>query len=286
MTPRRQARELGAARVARRAVNNPPPGAIRIGTSGWLYKAWRGGAFYPQGLKQREEFAYYAKHFDTVEINGSFYRLPIEGAPERWRRQAPKGFVYAWKYPRWLTHYYRLKDPADSYARVFGRMRGLGDRQGPVLFQLPPGLRIDRDRLANAIMLLPRGVRAAYEFRHPSWYDPSVFSLLAEHDAALCISDHADAPAPWERVASWSYIRGHGASGRYHGAYGEAVLEAWAERIQALAARGDDVFCYFDNDVEAAAPADALRLKALVRKFSPQRFGHQRPAAALEQDRS
>lgn len=238
--------------------------AIRIGTSGWLYKHWRGGAFYPRGLKQREEFAFYASRFDTVEINGSFYRLPAEGAPEKWRAQAGENFIYAWKYPRWLTHYYRLKDPAESYARVFARMDGLGAREGPVLFQLHPRMAKDRERLATALKLLPRGKRAAYEFRHPSWYEADIFSLMAEHDAALCISDHCDAPAPWEAPASWVYVRGHGPGGRYHGRYGEAALGRLARRVRAWSRGGKDVFCYFDNDIGAAAPKDARRLQELL----------------------
>lgn len=237
---------------------------IRIGASGWLYKHWRGGAFYPRGLRQREEFAYYATRFDTVEINGSFYRVPVESAPARWREQAPPDFLYAWKYPRWLTHYYKLKDPADSYKLVFGRMRALGPAEGPVLFQLHPRMIADRERLARALKLLPADKRAAFEFRHPSWYDPAVFALLAEHDAALCISDHHDAPAPWETTASWVYVRGHGPGGRYVGRYAPATLAAWARRMRAWRRAGKDVFCYFDNDVAAAAPKDALALKAAL----------------------
>jgi uncharacterized protein YecE (DUF72 family) len=238
--------------------------AIRIGTSGWLYKPWRGGAFYPRGLKQREEFGYYASQFDTVELNGSFYRLPIEGAPEKWLAQAPENFLYAWKYPRWLTHYYKLKDPAESYKLVFGRMAALGDREGPVLFQLHPRMVKDRERLATALKLLPKGKRVAYEFRHPSWYDDDIFALLAEHDAALCISDHHDAPSPWHATASWIYVRGHGPGGRYHGRYGEPALRTWARRIRAWSRASKDVFCYFDNDIEAAAPKDAALLKDLL----------------------
>ncbi len=240
------------------------PAQLRIGTSGWLYKPWRGGAFYPSGLKQKAEFAHYASLFDTVEINGSFYRLPVETAPTRWREQAPKNFLYAWKYPRWLTHYYKLRDPAASYELVFGRMSGLRETEGPVLFQLHPRMVKDRERLATALKLLPKNKRAAYEFRHPSWYDDDIFALLQEHDAALCISDHADAPAPWIETASWVYIRGHGPSGRYHGSYTDAALRTWAKRIRAWSAERKDVFCYFDNDIGAAAPHDALRLKRLL----------------------
>lgn len=238
--------------------------ATRIGTSGWIYRDWRGAAFYPAGLRQREEFLHYAKQFDTVEINGSFYRLPVEGAPERWHDQAPENFLYAWKYPRWLTHYHRLQNPKESYERVFDRMHGLGPKHGPVLFQLPPQLTIDRERLAVALKLLPRGVRAAYEFRHPSWYEASIFDLLHEYDAALCVSDHADAPSPWEQTASWMYVRRHGPSGRYTGSYGEDALKRWAKSFKSWTDKGILVFCYFDNDIEAAAPKDAARLKALT----------------------
>ncbi len=244
---------------------------LRIGTSGWLYKAWR-GVFYPKGLRQKDEFAHYASRFDTVELNGSFYRLPIEIAPKRWREQAPKGFLYAWKYPRWLTHYYKLKEPAASYARVFPRMQDLGDAEGPVLFQLHPRMRKERERLACALALLPKGKRAAYEFRHPSWYDEDIFALLRAHDAALCISDHADAPAPWIETASWVYVRGHGPGGRYRGAYSDATLRRWVKRMRAWS-NDKDIFCYFDNDVGAAAPHDALRLKRLLARSPASRTG-------------
>jgi uncharacterized protein YecE (DUF72 family) len=246
---------------------------IHVGTSGWQYRHWRGGAFYPTGLKQRQEFAHYASLFDTVEINGSFYRLPIAGTPEAWRDQAPEGFLYAWKYPRWLTHYYRLKDPEESYSLVFGRMKGLGAKAGPVLFHLHPNMKVDEARLLRALRLLPKRQRASFEFRHPSWYAKPVFRLLEDFDAALCISDHHDAPAPWERTASWVYVRCHGPGGAYHGSYAKACLQAWAKRLRSWQRQGVDVFCYFDNDPEAAAPRNALQLKKLVASATgrPQR---------------
>jgi uncharacterized protein YecE (DUF72 family) len=237
---------------------------IRIGTSGWMYRHWRRGAFYPEGLKQKLEFAHYASLFDTVEINGSFYRLPVEGAPEAWRRQAPPGFLYAWKYPQWLTHYYKLKDPEESLKLVFGRMKGLGKAMGPVLFQLHPRMPVNLERLARVLKRLPRDKRATFEFRHPSWYAGAVFDLLAEHDVALCISDHHDAPSPWKRTATWAYVRGHGPGGHYHGSYSDETLKLWAKTFRRWRRDGADVFCYFDNDPEAAAPQDALRLKAML----------------------
>ena len=254
----------GAHRTKRKAKTAAQTGDLRIGTSGWQYRHWRKGAFYPEGLKQRLEFEHYASRFDTVEINGSFYRLPVPGAPEKWAAMAPEGFLFAWKYPQWLTHYYRLRDPAESYKLVFGRMDGLGAREGPVLFHLHPRMEVDRERLAIALKLLPKGRRVAFEFRHPSWYTAAVFDLLRDHDVSLCISDHEDAPAPWEVTASWVYVRGHGPGGRYRDSYSDEELARWARAIRRWRRAGRDVFCYFDNDIGAEAPRDALRLKAKV----------------------
>jgi uncharacterized protein YecE (DUF72 family) len=172
--------------------------------------------------------------------------------------------VYAWKYPRWLTHYYRLRDPKESFKLVFGRMRALGRTAGPVLFHLHPNMQVDVQRLAGVLRLLPKRQRAAFEFRHPSWHQKDVFAILKDHDASLCISDHHDAPAPWERTASWVYIRGHGPGGRYHGSYSRPVLRRWAHRALAWRRDGFDVYCYFDNDPGAAAPRNAITLKKLL----------------------
>lgn len=240
---------------------------VRVGTSDWNYPHWRRGAFYPAGLKQRLEFEHYASVFDTVEINGSFYRTPSSKSAGQWHAQAPVGFVYAWKYPRWLTHFYRLKDPMESYRRVFSAMHPLASSSGPVLFQLPPRMQRNLDRLSDALRLLPRGQRAAFEFRHPSWYDDHVFATLGAHDAALCISDHHDARSPWVKTASWAYVRGHGPGGTYQRSYSDAELCKWSAQIRKWWRKGADVFCYFDNDLGAAAPHDALRLKSMLLRY-------------------
>ena len=233
--------------------------ALRIGCSGWVYKDWS-GPFYPEGTKDKDRLEYYATRFDTAEINASFYRLPSEKMVEGWASRAPAGFVFAWKVSRFITHNKKLKDCADSVDLVFGRMAPLGGKRGPALVQLPPQLRRNDDRLAGFLKLLPPG-RCTVEFRHPSWYDPAVFRLLADFDAALCISDHHAAPAPWEVTASWVYVRGHGPGGRYVGRYEEAELARWAERIRAWRTQGRDAYVYFDNDVKSAAPFDAETLK-------------------------
>src|SRR3954453_23403528 len=165
--------------------------SARIGCSGWTYKDWK-GPFYPPATKDALRVESYASRFDTAEINASFYRLPSEAMVEGWARRAPPGFTFAWKVSRFITHNKKLKDCADSVDLVFGRMAPLGDKLGPALIQLPPQLRRNDERLAGFLDLLPPG-RRTVEFRHPSWYDPDVFRLLAERDVALCISDHHSA---------------------------------------------------------------------------------------------
>ena len=236
---------------------------LRIGCSGWTYKDWV-GPFYPPEVKAKDRFAWYAGRFDTAEINASFYRLPSETTVAAWAENAPPSFVFAWKVSRFITHNKKLKDCADSVALVFGRMAALGRAYGPALIQLPPMLHRNDERLASFLKLLPKGRRHTVEFRHPSWYAPAVFAILADHNAALCISDHHDAPSPWETTADWVYIRGHGPGGRYFGRYEAAELEAWAGRLADWRAAGRDVYCYFDNDIKSAAPMDAAVLKGLI----------------------
>jgi uncharacterized protein YecE (DUF72 family) len=241
--------------------------ALRIGCSGWVYKDWR-GPFYPPEVRAADRLDYYATRFDTAEINASFYRLPSETMVERWASAAPDGFVFAWKVSRFITHNKKLKDCAEPVERVFGRMAPLGRAYGPALIQLPPQLRRDDERLASFLALLPKQRRHTVEFRHDSWYAPEVFKILADFDAALCISDHHSAPAPWEVTASWVYLRGHGPGGRYIGRYPQDVLARWAAAIAGWCSEGRDVYAYFDNDVKSAAPRDALKLKALTKAQS------------------
>ncbi|MBV8915185.1 MAG: DUF72 domain-containing protein [Acetobacteraceae bacterium] len=236
---------------------------IRIGTSGWTYPHWR-GPFYPSTLRTADWFRFYAERFDACEINGSFYRLPSEAAVASWAAKAPAGFVFAWKVSRYLTHAKRLKDPADSLALIFGRMRALGVHRGPALFQLHPLMRRDDARLEGLLELLPPDFRHAIEFRHPSWYADGVYTLLHAYGVGFCISDHHDAPSPWVETGRLVYLRAHGPGGHYHGAYDDGTLEDWARRIAAANAIGREVHAYFDNDVGAEAPRDAERLRSMV----------------------
>ncbi|HEY9218736.1 MAG TPA: DUF72 domain-containing protein [Phenylobacterium sp.] len=254
---------------------------LRIGCSGWTYKDWT-GPFYPPGTRDTARLDFYAQRFDTAEINASFYRLPSEAVVQGWERRAPEGFVFAWKVSRYITHNKKLKDCAESVALVFGRMAHLGRTYGPALIQLPPSLRRNDERLKDFLGLLPQGARHTVEFRHPSWYDEAVFQVLREHNAALTISDHHHAPAPWIVTADWVYVRGHGPGGRYHGNYSAEELQAWAERIGEWRDEGLAAYAYFDNDIKCAAPADALELKRLMGDApAPQRRENSRSFRAL-----
>jgi uncharacterized protein YecE (DUF72 family) len=235
---------------------------IRVGTSGWSYKEWR-GVFYPAGLKTGEQLAFYMRHLDTTEINSSFYRLPSVAMVEGWRERTPDDFLFAWKASRHITHYKRLNDVAESLALAFERMQPLGRKLGPALFQLPPSLKHDRALLAGFLDLLPAH-EYTIEFRHPSWYAADILDLLRAHDVALCISDHRAAPAPWEATARHVYVRPHGPDANYSGRYDDTTLRAWAKQIGRWRGEGRKIYCYFDNTMKNDAPGDAARLIALL----------------------
>jgi len=239
---------------------------IRIGTSGWHYQSWR-GPFFPEGLMVKHQLAYYATQFDSVELNGVFYRTPTLQAVAAWRDQTPDDFVFAWKASKFITHWKRLTGKSrNSIALMETRLRTLGDKAGPVLFQLPPQFQANRERLASFLKLLKRKRPYAFEFRHVSWYDDGILDLLREHDVALCLSDHADAPAPWIVTARHVYVRGHGPGGRYKGHYTDKTLRAWADDIRKWKRQRRDVYVYFDNDQKSAAPADAAKLRDMLRR--------------------
>jgi uncharacterized protein YecE (DUF72 family) len=241
--------------------SNLPP--ARIGTSGWHYASWR-GPFYPEKMKTKDFLSFYMTRFGTTELNNPFYRLPTEAAVECWRDTTPDSFLFAWKASRYITHMLKLKNAGQGLDVMFSRAEILGPKLGPILFQLPPSLKADRERLANFLRLLPRDHHYTFEFRHQSWYEAPILDLLREHDVSLCLSDHANAPSPWELTASFVYIRGHGPSGWYWGSYSDETLQKWAADIARWREEGRAVYCYFDNDVKSAAPADAQHLIDLL----------------------
>jgi uncharacterized protein YecE (DUF72 family) len=241
------------------------PGRVRIGTSGWSYAHWR-GTFYPDGTPQRVLLAAYADRFDSVEINNTFYSLPATATVVAWREQTPADFLFAAKASRYLTHMKKLKDPAEPLDRLFGCIANLGDKLGPVLFQLPPHWRINPDRLESFVEDLPGGRRYAFEFRDASWHDRKILELLSKRRDAFCIFDLGGERSPIEVTGDFVYVRLHGPGGPYQGSYDSRTLFGWARRIVDWSEAGKDVYCYFDNDEKGYAPHDALRLKEMVER--------------------
>jgi len=237
---------------------------VLIGTSGWHYDSWR-GPFFPTGLPLKNQLQYYASQFATAELNGVFYRTPTPEAVNSWRDQTGNDFVFAWKASKFITHWKRLSENSvNSLELLEHRLSLLGDKAGPILFQLPPQFQADAGRLASFFKLLSNKRRYSFEFRHPSWYTPKIFRLLSDQNIALCISDHHDAPAPWRRTADFVYVRGHGPGGRYKGHYRMDTLADWSRRIRSWKKQNCEVYVYFDNDQKSAAPADALKLRQLL----------------------
>jgi uncharacterized protein YecE (DUF72 family) len=240
-----------------------PARRIFVGCSGWEYKHWRGD-FYPHDLPRTRWFERYASLFDTVEINNTFYRLPEESTFAAWAARAPAGFTYAVKASGFLTHMKKLKDPEEPLDRLFTRTRPLGRHLGPVLYQLPPGWKLDRGRLDHFLQALPRGVRHVVEFRDPTWYSDDVLELLDRRRVSLCLHDMPGSASGRQRVGPVVYVRFHGANGQYSGGYSDDRLASWAAWLRDARWRGADVYAYFNNDVGGHAPRNALTLRRLM----------------------
>lgn len=231
--------------------------SVYTGTSGYSYKEWK-GVFYPEKLAADKMLAFYAGELPTVEINNTFYRLPKSEVLEQWRRQVPDSFRFIIKASRRITHIKRLKEADDETAYLFETLTSLEDALGAVLFQLPPFLRKDLERLRGFLDILPAGARAAFEFRHPSWYDEDVLALLASHNAALCVADAGeDHDPPARATADWGYLRLRREN------YSEQALAKWADFIAAQ--DWLDTFVFFKHEDAGAGP---LMAKRFQRRFS------------------
>jgi uncharacterized protein YecE (DUF72 family) len=233
---------------------------LRIGTSGWHYKHWL-GPFYPADLPVSEMLNFYQQHFDTVEVNNTFYHLPLESTFENWHRKTPPGFCFAVKASRYLTHMKRLKDPEPGLQKFLPRAELLGNKLGPILFQLPPRWPYDADRLRIFLEALPRQRRYSVEFRDRSWHVPRIYDLLARHQVAFCIYNSEAFRSPMVLTADFTYVRFHGP-----GNYRPAVLEMWRDQIFKWETELKRIYVYFNNDQAGFAVENALQLRKWVRR--------------------
>jgi uncharacterized protein YecE (DUF72 family) len=241
---------------------------VHIGTSGWHYKHWLDDVFYPAGTRPAQMFEFFARHFDTVEINNSFYHLPSAKTFDNWRDASPPGFLFAVKASRFITHMKKLKDPVRSSEKFFLAADRLGEKLGPILFQLPPRWKVNLERFEEFLQSLPGGHSYVFEFREPTWLAPEVFKLLRRYDAALCIHDFEEMKVPLELTADFTYVRFHGpTSARYFGSYSTAQLKTWAERIVEWRRKLKAVYVYFNNDPGGEAVKNALELKRLINEL-------------------
>jgi uncharacterized protein YecE (DUF72 family) len=231
-----------------------------IGTSGWHYEHWR-YSFYPGTLAKAKWLEFYAGYFDTVELNNSFYRLPSEAAFAAWRNSSPAGFTFAVKVSRFVTHIKRLKNVQEAVETFMSRAKILGDKLGPLLYQLPPNMHRNDERLESFLGTLPRGMKHVFEFRHRSWLDDEVFEILRKHNVGLCVFDMPSLTCPLVATADFAYIRFHGSTGLYFSCYSDEELAGWAERLAGLTAKLKEVYIYFNNDAETFAVRNAMTLR-------------------------
>lgn len=238
---------------------------VLIGTSGWQYPHWR-RRFYPPGVPTSHWLEYYAGRFATVESNSAFYRLPERRTFEDWAARTPDDFVMAVKASRYLTHVRRLQDPVEPVRRLVERLRGLGDKCGPVLLQLPPNLQADLRVLTATLEAFPEEFLVACEFRHQSWFTDEVRHVLEQHGSALCLVDRLGPRSPMWRTAGWGYVRFHEGRAQPSPCYGHQALDTWAARLADLFSEREAVYCYFNNDSQGCAPRDGHRFALAMRR--------------------
>jgi uncharacterized protein YecE (DUF72 family) len=236
-------------------------GRSYVGTSGWSYTSWR-PKFYPEGTKSAAFLSYYATRLATIEINYTFNHLPTEKNVAEWTAATPEDFVFGLKASQQITHRKQLREPAETLPIFFERARLLGDRLGPILFQTPPWVKRDDDRLAMFLAALPRDVRCVLEVRDPSWYAPEVYDLLRTANVPLVHAEGEKSPSPVETLGStadFAYARLRNASG-----YPDDAVDAWALRMRDLLDAGKDVYAYFRHDEDGSNALSAERLRRAI----------------------
>lgn len=236
-------------------------GRAFVGTSGWSYRSWR-PKFYPEGTKTAAFLSYYATRFATMEINYTFNHLPTDKNVAQWTAATPEEFIFALKASQQITHRKQLREPAATLPIFFERARPLGKRLGPILFQTPPWVRRDDDRLAMFLAALPRDVRCALEVRDPSWYAAEVYDLLSAANVALVHAEGEKAPSPVDTLgttADFAYARLRDRNG-----YPDDAVDAWAQRLRAILDSGKDVYAYFRHDDDGSNALSAERLRRAI----------------------
>jgi len=242
---------------------------VYIGTSGWNYDAWSDGVFYPPKLAVSRWLEFYARHFDTVEVNNTFYHLPEKRVFSQWRKHTPRDFVFAVKASRFITHMKKLAEPQQHVARFLRRAHALEGKLGVVLFQLPPFWKFNAERLRGLAAYLKRqqlvpGLRVALELRNPTCNCEACFDLLRQYGIALAFTDWAGLTIESPVTANFVFIRRHGPVQRYASNYSETALRRDAGRVRAWLSDGKDVHVYFNNDACGYAVQNAMRLRELV----------------------
>jgi uncharacterized protein YecE (DUF72 family) len=244
-------------------------GKIFIGTSGWNYSHWGKGTFYPKEVKEKEWLSYYAKHFDTVEINTTFYRLPQKTVVERWENTVPSQFNFVVKVSRYITHIKKLNQPEQALLKFLKNVSLLKKKLALLLFQLPPFLKTHQQRLKHLLGLLKDqsiipGVKVCFEFRNSSWLEEETFHLLTRHNAALCFADWPELNVTEPVTADFIYLRRHGPTSLYRSGYSPQEIRRDAGKIKKWAEEGKDIYIYFNNDAEGWAVKNALSLLEVV----------------------
>ena len=238
-----------------------------IGTSGFSYSHWENGVFYPKGLSKTKQLEYFTKHFSTVELNSPFYRLPTDKTFSNWQKRTPKGFIFAVKVSRFITHIKKLNQCNDSWGIFLKRALHLGSKLGPFLFQFPPNWQENLKRLEDFVKIIEKNnskLRFVFEFRHPSWFSPEVYQFFKKHKKlSFCIIDSPRWPTTNEIAGDFVYIRMHGGKILYGSNYSEKELKQLADKIKEYLDQSLDVYCYFNNDAQGFAVKNAKQLLKL-----------------------
>jgi uncharacterized protein YecE (DUF72 family) len=230
---------------------------VRVGTSGYNYPEWK-GSFYPGDMRPAKMLPYYAERFSTVEINATFYRMPTPATVEGWASAVPEAFTFVLKAPQRITHFARLQNIDEAVRRFCDTAGLLGARLGPLFFQLPPNFKKDVSRLGDLLVQLPPDRRAAFEFRHPSWFADDVYDRLRARNAALCIADTEDGSTPAVSTADWGYLRLRAVD------YTDAQLVEWVATMGRIGGDWRDAFVYFKHEERGTGPALARRFQTLL----------------------